>query len=98
MKSFVSLMRLTEKGLNNLQDSGQRRVLSETRAAALGGQSKAFFATLGAYDFVQIFEMPDQATMMEYALSARKDGFVDPLILPAFEASSYSDILNRVNS
>ena len=66
--------------------------------AALGGRSIAFFATLGAYDFVQIFEMPSNEAMMQYVLTARRDGHVEPLILPAFDPPTYSDILSRIVS
>ncbi len=81
-------MRLTDKGLAELAGSPDRRKVSEERVAALGGRSIAFYATLGAYDFVQVFEMPDNEAMMEYVLTARRDGFVDPLILPAFDPAT----------
>ena len=93
---YISLMRLTAKGLAELGDSVARRKVSEARVAALGGRSVAFYATLGPYDFVQVFEMPSNAAMMEYVLTARRDGFVDPLILPAFDPMTYGDIVARV--
>ncbi|MHA6686874.1 GYD domain-containing protein [Mesorhizobium sp. A556] len=93
---YVSLMKLTAKGLAELSDSVARRKLSEARVAALGGRSIAFYATLGAYDFVQVFEMPDNEAMMQYVLTARRDGHVDPLILPAFDAQTYGGIVERV--
>ena len=93
MPLFISLMRLTQRGLDTLSDSLARRVVSEARVAALGGRSISFHATLGAYDFVQLFEMPDAASMMQYVLVARQDGFVDPIILPAFDTESYAGIV-----
>jgi len=98
MGLYISLMRFTDKGLGCLHESKQRLEQSQARTEALGGRSRAFFATLGVYDFVQVFEMPDNDTMMEYALTARRDGYVDPVILPAFETDSYSAILNRMKS
>lgn len=97
MQRYISLMRLTAKGLAELADSGARRKVSEDRVSALGGRSVAFYATLGTYDFVQVFEMPDNASMMQYVLTARRDGFVDPLILPAFDSQVYGDIVGRVS-
>jgi len=97
MPHYVALLRLTPKGLENLPDSVVRRKTSEDRVAALGGQSTAFYATLGAYDFVQIFEMPDNASMMQYVLSARRDGFVEPLILPAFDPETFDTIVNNLS-
>lgn len=95
---YVSLMRLTAKGLAELGDSAGRRRVSEERVAALGGRSIAFYAVLGAYDFVQIFEMPSNEAMMQYVLTARRDGHVDPLILPAFDTQTYGGIVGRIQN
>lgn len=93
---YISLMRLTDKGLAELAGSPDRRKISEERVAALGGKSIAFYATLGAYDFVQVFEMPDNEAMLQYVLTARRDGFVEPLILPAFDPQTFGAIVGRV--
>jgi len=95
LQRYVSLMRLTAKGLAELSDSAARRKVSEDRVAALGGRSLSFYATLGPYDFVQIFEMPGNEAMMQYVLAARRDGFVDPLILPAFDPATFGAIVER---
>ncbi|MBX3568978.1 MAG: GYD domain-containing protein [Rhizobiaceae bacterium] len=93
---FVSLMKLTAKGLAELPDSPSRRKRSEDRVAALGGRSVAFWATLGPYDFVQVFEMPSNEAMMQYVLTARRDGHVEPLIMPGFDPASFGEIIGRV--
>ncbi|MGB7287786.1 MAG: GYD domain-containing protein [Salaquimonas sp.] len=98
MPLYISLMKLTQKGLEQLAGSPSRRKVSEERVAALGGKSLAFYATLGQYDFVQLFEMPNNAAMMEYALIARADGFVDPLILPAFDTEDFAKIISEMTS
>jgi len=96
MHLYVALLRLTEKGLGSLANSGTRRKMSEERVAALGGRSVAFYAALGAYDFIQIFEMPSNEAMMQYVLVARREGFVDPLILPAFSTDSFGNIIDNI--
>lgn len=96
MPHYIALLRLTSKGLEDLGNSARRRKVSEERVAALGGQSISFYATLGSYDFVQVFEMPDNAAMMQYVLNARRDGFVEPLILPAFDIQSLNSILSKI--
>lgn len=96
MPFFISLMRLTQRGLDELHNSPERARISKERVAKLGGRSVAFYATMGPYDFVQIFEMPDEKRMMEYVLTARRDGYVEPLILPAFDTDDWSSIVNAV--
>lgn len=98
MPLYISLMKLTPKGLAELADSPSRRQVSEERVARLGGRSVSFYATLGTYDFVQLFEMPNEQAMLEYSLIARRDGFVDPLILPAFAADDFAQLVGKVSS
>ncbi|TIM14197.1 MAG: GYD family protein, partial [Mesorhizobium sp.] len=43
-----------------------------------------------------VFEMPDNEAMLQYVLTARRDGFVEPLILPAFDPPTFGDIVERV--
>ncbi len=96
-QKYLSLMRLTQKGLAELTDSAKRRKVSEDRVAALGGRSIAFYALLGPYDFAQVFEMPSNEAMMQYVLTARRDGHVEPLILPAFDTKIYGQILDGMS-
>jgi len=96
MPLFVSLMRLTQRGLDAIDQSPERAALSRSRVEALGGRSVSFYATMGAYDFVQVFEMPSAEAMLEYVTIARRDGFVDPVILPAFEAAEWGGIVGRL--
>lgn len=95
-QTYVSLMRLTQKGLDELTDSARRRKVSEDRVASLGGRSIAFYALLGTYDFLQIFEMPSNEAMLQYVLTARRDGHVEPLIMPAFDTGAYGGILQAM--
>jgi uncharacterized protein with GYD domain len=96
LQRYISLMRLTDKGLAELSGSANRRKVSEDRVAALGGRSIAFYAVMGGYDFVQVFEMPSNEAMMRYVLTARRDGHVDPLILPAFDTDTYAQIVKQI--
>lgn len=96
MPLFISLMRMTQKGLSDLKNSPERGRISKERVECLGGRSLGLFATMGDYDFVQIFEMPSESLMMEYLLTARRDGHVEPLILRAFDTTEWSGIIDRI--
>jgi uncharacterized protein with GYD domain len=93
MPYFISLMRLTQRGLDEIANSPERARVSRERVEDLGGRSVALYATMGAYDFVQIFEMPSETAMMQYLLVARQDGHVDPVVLRAFDAPAWSSIV-----
>jgi uncharacterized protein with GYD domain len=95
---YISLMKLTQRGLDELGDSARRREVSEARVAALGGRSLAFYAVMGPYDFVQVFEMPSNEAMMQYVMAARRDGFVEPFIMPAFDTNDWGQIIENVTA
>lgn len=97
MPLFISLMRMTQKGLSEIKDSPERGRISKERVERLGGRSLALYATMGSYDFVQIFEMPSEALMMEYLLTARQDGHVEPLVLRAFDTTEWGSIVDRIS-
>lgn len=96
MPLFISLMRMTPKGLAELKQSPERGQISQERVERLGGRSLGLFATMGPYDFVQIFEMPSESLMMEYLLTARQDGHVEPLILRAFDTTEWGSIVEKI--
>ncbi|MGF0237350.1 GYD domain-containing protein [Rhodococcus sp. IEGM1300] len=96
MPLFVSLMRMTQKGLSELKESPERGRISKERVERLGGRSHGLLATMGVYDFVQIFEMPSESLMMEYLLTARQDGHVEPLILRAFDTTEWGAIVDSI--
>ena len=41
--------------------------------------------------------MPSNEAMMQYVLTARRDGHVEPLILPAFDTGAYGQILDAMS-
>lgn len=93
MPHYLSLMRFTPKALASLASSPDRVAVSRRRVEALSGRSLAFWLTMGPYDCVQLFEMPDDAAMMQYVLRARADGYVEPLVMRAFDNAEYAAIL-----
>ena len=95
MPVFISLIKMTPKGLSELKNSPERGAVSKSRVESLGGKSLSLYATMGSYDFVQIFEMPSEALMMQYLLTARQDGHVEPLVLRAFESTEWASIVSK---
>ncbi len=96
MPHFISLMRYTQKGLADIKSSTERAKLSAERVEKVGGRSADIYLTMGAYDLVQVFEMPSDEAMMRYLLTARADGYVDPHVLRAFPATDYKRIIEEL--
>ena len=94
MPTYVSLNKWTTKGFANIQDSPAR--LDKVKAAAreVGGELKAFYMTMGDYDMVIVWEMPDDETYGKLVLKVMSEGNVEGHTLKAFTEEEYRQMLN----
>ena len=68
MPTYITLLRYTQKGIENVKDGPSRLDAAKKAFAAVGGGLKAFYLTNGRYDDgVAISEFPDDQTMARCA-------------------------------
>jgi uncharacterized protein with GYD domain len=73
MATYILLSRLTDEGRKTLKERPERLSEVNKEIEAMGGRVSAQFAILGPYDFVNVVEAPDSATIarVSVALGAR---------------------------
>ena len=64
MPTFVSLVNLTDQGIQNIKESPQRFEAFEAMAEKMGIKVKSYYYTQGQYDMVTILESSDEAMMV----------------------------------
>lgn len=65
MPTYISLFRYTREGITAIKDSPTRLEKVKQVFKSVGGELKAFYLTIGAYDGVVISEAPnDEACAM----------------------------------
>ena len=69
MPNYIVLGSFTDQGIRNIKDAPKRTKAVGNMAKKAGASLKETYWTLGQYDFVAIFEAPDDVTMT--ALVAR---------------------------
>lgn len=74
MPTFISLGRFTEQGVHTIGDLGERIARTRKTAEALGGEIKAVYLAMGKYDFITVFEAPDDETAAKGALAVAMAG------------------------
>ena len=74
MPTFVMLSTLTPEGVQTLKSNPQRIREVNKEIESLGASVKAQWATLGQYDFVNIVEAPDEATMARVSMELGSRG------------------------
>jgi uncharacterized protein with GYD domain len=96
MPTYIVLGSFTEQGLRNIKDSPTRAAAVSDMAKKAGASLKDTYWTLGQYDFVAIFEAPDDVTMTALGASIGKLGNVRTQTLRAFTGAELKSILGKM--
>jgi len=95
MPHYIVLGNFTDQGIRNIKDAPKRADAVAAMAKKAGASLKETYWTLGQYDFVAIFEAPDDVTMTGLGLSIGKLGNARTQTLPAFPSSEFKSILGK---
>jgi len=83
-------------GHGDQQDHARPEQRPEEQAAALGGRQVALYFTMGGYDVVGIYEMPDDEAMTRLALETASHGNTRTTILKAFPREEFVRIVQSL--
>ena len=74
MPTYIMLSTLSPEGVQTVKNNPQRIKEVNREVEQLGAEVKAQWATLGQYDFVNIVEAPDEATMTRVSMELGSRG------------------------
>ena len=94
--TYISLVKFTEKGIQNAKQTTQRLADWPARVQSMGVTIKQMYWTLGEYDQVCIFEAPDDETAASVLLAAGMLGNIRSQTMRAFTAAEMDGILARI--
>lgn len=93
MPTYITLIRWTEKGIENVKDSPNRLDAAKKAFQAAGAELKEFFLVQGRYDIVIVSEAPDDETVAKLALAIGSKGAIRTETLRAFPEDEYRKII-----
>ena len=96
METYVVLAKLTDLGLKNIKDAPQRIEKSARDIKAMGGNLLGFYTVMGEYDYVAIFEAPNDEVIMTFLVQVGMGGSVRTTTLRAFSRKELADIVNNL--
>jgi len=96
MPTFVSLVNWTEQGVANFKDTVARSADARSAAAAMGGQIKEIYWTVGPYDLITVAEFPDDESATAFLLALSSRGSVRTTTLRAYGADEMTRIIGKV--
>jgi len=94
--TYISLVKFTEKGIQNARQTTQRLADWSAKVQSMGVTIKQMYWTLGEYDHVCIFEAPDDETAASVLLAADMLGNIRSQTMRAFTAAEMDKILARI--
>ncbi|HLZ67370.1 MAG TPA: GYD domain-containing protein [Aliidongia sp.] len=98
MTTYILLGNYTDQGARQVRESPAR--LDKTRAMLreMGGNLQTFNLTMGRYDFVAVYEAPDDAVAARFTLMLGAMGNVRTETLKAFPETAYREIIHSLGA
>jgi uncharacterized protein with GYD domain len=93
MKTFITTIQFTPKGVAAVQDTCKRADAVKAAAKKLGCKVENVYWTLGPFDGVLIFEAPDAETATALMLNLSAQGNVRTQTARAFTAAEMEKVL-----
>lgn len=95
MARYVSLLRFTPQGVQNIKKSPARAAAFRKAAEKAGVKVEAQFWTTGAYDGVLILSAANETKALSVIAALAASGNVSTQSLQAFDAKEFKAIVSR---
>lgn len=89
MPTYILLSHLTDEGRKTLRERPERLTEVNREVEAMGAKIRAQYAVLGAFNFVNIIEAPDNATMVRISIELGLRGTIRIQTFPAVDMSVF---------
>jgi uncharacterized protein with GYD domain len=96
MPTYVNLVNYTDQGVRNIKDGPKRLDTAKKLLKDMGGELKAVYLTLGAYDLVTVVEAPNDETVAKFVLTIASAGNIRTVTMKAFPEADYRKLLSTL--
>ena len=90
MAIYIMLTTLTDEGKRTIKNNPQRIKEVNAEVEAMGAKILAQYAVLGPYDFVNIFDAPDNKTISKVAIELGSRGTLQTMTLAGMSIEDLS--------
>ena len=96
MPTYITLVKYTQKGIENVKESPQRLDAAKQAARGMGAELKEFYLVMGQYDIILVSEAPNDETIAKMALALGSLGNVRTESFRAFKEDEYREIISAL--
>jgi uncharacterized protein with GYD domain len=97
MATFISTVKFTDQGLQNIKETCKRANVFKTAAKKMGAKVHDIYWTLGPSDGLILFDAPDEETATALMLHLSSLGNVHTQTTRAYTATEMNGILSKTN-
>ena len=98
MATFISTIKFTEHGIQNIEDTCTRANAFKSAAKKMGVKVQDIYWTLGPFDGLLVFDAPDEETATAAMLRLGSLGNVHTQTARAYKAAEMEGILAKLSS
>ncbi|UCG04924.1 MAG: GYD domain-containing protein [Desulfobacterales bacterium] len=96
MAKYISLVKYTAKGIENVKESPKRLDAFKQLCEKMGAKVEGFYLTMGRYDMIVIVDAPSPEAVSKIILATASRGAVSTETLPAFAEQEYRKIISEL--
>ncbi len=98
MKTFILMTKLSPELMQNLKDREKigKNWIDKVKDKCPDVKFKDHYATLGQYDFIDIYEAQDEETAAKVSLISREHGAVEAQSLLAIPYKRYLELIDEI--
>jgi uncharacterized protein with GYD domain len=93
MPTYITLQKWTQQGIASAKEAPARLDAAKAAAKAMGGEIKAFYMVMGEYDFVTVFEAPNDEAVAVGMIGIGMQGNIRTQTMRAFTEAEYRQII-----
>lgn len=96
MPAYVTLYKLTGKGMADIKSAPDRIKQAKELAEKMGGRTIGVWVTMGEYDMIAISEGPDDVSAALATLAIAQSGNVTSQTMKAFSEDEFAQIVAKL--
>jgi len=93
MPTYIILASYTDQGIRSVKETPKRQEAGKKMLKGMGAELKAIYLTMGAYDWVNVVEAPNDEVVTKFVLSVCSAGNIRTTTLKAFTEAEYKKII-----
>ena len=96
MPKYIMLVNFTDRGLKGVKGVPSRQDKSRETAKKFGVERKTVWMTFGPYDFVHLYEAPNDEAMAKFVMTLASFGNLRTTVMRAWDESEHLPLIREL--